>query len=110
MAPKNTHTQQAPSQFSRADMREIAREIAKEEGVLSNKFMRAEIKEVMREVIKEELGEGYDAEREFLHSWMKKTDQFSNGFWGKLGQGFILIFVALIGAFAMSKFGFVPVK
>jgi len=91
--------------FSHAEVREIAREIAKEESILSNKILKSEIKELMREVIKEEIGESYDTEREFLHSWMKKSDQLSNGFWGKVGQGVVVLVFALIGALALSKFG-----
>jgi len=90
-------------ELKEAEMREIAREIAREEF----RVMHADIRLAMSEVIEEKLGKNYAQEREFLHSWMKKTDQLSSGFFGKLGQVIIMFVFAGIGALALIKFGIV---
>jgi len=92
--------------ITRSEAKEIAREIAREEF----KMMSAEIRETMREVMDEKLGKTYEEEREFLHRWIKKTDQFSSGFWGKAGAGVLFLVFAGIGAIVIAKLGLVATK
>lgn len=88
---------------SSAGIREIARDVAKEE----LQSMKAEFREIVREVIDEKIGIDYAKDMEFLHSWMKKSEQISNGFFGKVGQGIFIVILAGIGALALVKFGFI---
>jgi len=91
------------SNFSRSEIKEISRQIAREEFTM----MHAEMRETMRQVIDEKLGETYNEEREFIHRWIKKTDQFSNGVWGKLGSGMLFMTLAGLGALALVKMGII---
>jgi len=92
--------------ITKSEVKELSREIARAEF----KMMSAEIREMMREVMDEKLGKSYEEEREFLHRWIKKTDQFSNGFWGKLGAALLFLVFAGVGSLILAKIGIFSTK